>query len=99
MSDDGGTVIAQPVLLQLREDINELRIKTRALEAQLRDLEQSHNELDDRQDEHDHRLTGLETVQERLLRGVTHGNLVAERTEKHLLAVMAHLHVAEPEAA
>ncbi len=92
-ADGGGTAITPAAVFQLRDELAELKAKVRVLEARLEELVQGHNDLDNRHDELEHRISGVETVQERLLSGVTTGNLTAERTERHILAVANHFRI------
>lgn len=80
-------------------------MRIRHCEAQLRDLEgvaETINELDDRADSSERRHDASETALRdmgaavrRLVSGVTTRDLVSERVEKHMLAVLQHLRVPE----
>ncbi len=103
--DDGptppiGTTLTPAALFQLRGEVEQLRDrinsdrqKVVALERRIEDLEAEVGGQDDRQDAFDSRLSAVETLSRRIIDGVTHGNLIAERTGRHLLAVIAHLHI------
>lgn len=101
-ADGGGTAITPAAVLDLRDEIAALKrsaaaqsAKLRILEARLAELEANHNDLDNRQDEVEHRLDGMESVQAQLMSGVTTGNLMGERTERHIKTVMAWFKIPE----
>lgn len=102
----GGTILTPAALFQLRGELEEHRKKQREIERRLEALEAEVNGQKARFDEVDERIGGIdtrlvvtETIQDRLMTAITKGNLIAERTEKHMLVMMVHLKIPVPEAA